>query len=252
MKSILVFLLMITLYGACRSSKSTQEHQSESEVDFEIYTYKIPKDNYTNYLVYVKSKQILLPEECWVQCQNKRVDFAPTEIKSIYEYPIYVPSSFYSVETRLDLNKCNTLHFIANRRQYDFSVEFREPKEMFQVFPQILNIADTIIVFVLDLLRVKPPKDEYFPTSERLRIEITNKMGKVVWNSDYDLNFLQVIGQVEPVEVGKVQRYIVPWNRVDNSGNFVDEGDLSVSFVLPIKPSKLVTTMKLILKKIKK
>lgn len=253
-----LLLFMFSLCSSCHSSKFSQEHQIVHKSDFEVYTYKIPKDKYTNYLVYIKSnirteqQKVLLPEECWAECQGKRVDFAPTEIKITDEYPIYVPSWFYTVETKLDLKNCRVLHFVVNRQQNDFSTEFAEPKEMFQAFPQILNIGDTIFVFVLDLLRLKPPEDEYFPTSERLRVEITNKLGKRVWNSDYDLNFLQIIGPVEPVEVGKIQRYIVPWNRVDNSGKFVEEGEFNVSFILPMKPTKFTRMMKLELNKVEK
>ncbi|MFN3305916.1 MAG: hypothetical protein ACK42Z_01880 [Candidatus Kapaibacteriota bacterium] len=255
MTKVLLLLFMFSLYSACHYTKFTQENQSETKPDFEVFTYKIPKDKYTNYLVYIKSnaedktQQIPFPEELWAECQGKRVDFAPTKINTIYEYSVYVPAWFYTIETILNLGNCRKLRFIANRQQIEFFAEFAEPMEMFQAFPQILNIGDTIIVFVLDLLRLKPPEDEYFPTSERLRVEITNKLGKLVWNSDYDLNFLQIIGKVEPVEVGEIQRYIIPWNRMDNDGKFVAEGEFNVSFILPMKPKKLTRTMKLELNK---
>lgn len=257
MRTLLLTLLLAIAITNCKSQKIEKEQEMYPKSPFEIYQYKIKAGNFYKYLVYLKKagvipkeESFILAKECWLECNGKRFDFAPTKIGTNQEYQIIVPAWYFTMETKLNLSNenCNAVKAVANRTEYSFPPNFVEVQDKFQPFCTTLVMDDSLIVFVMDLLRLKPAEDEYFPTSERLRIVITNKLGKTIWSSDYDLNFLQIIGQVEPVEVGKVHRYIVPWNRKDNNGNYVKEGELRVSFILPVKPNNIVKVQELQLK----
>lgn len=260
MKKLVFFLVIFQLFSFCHTKNIEKNSVLKSQNLFEIYAYKIKSGDYNKYLVYIKKPILkseegyILPKECWVECEGKRIDFAPTKIETHQEYEVYIPSWFFTVETKREINSknCSQIHFVTNRIQNDFDLQFKEVSEKFQAFPQVISLNDSLIIFVLDLLRLRPTEDEYFPNSERLRIEITNELGKPIWNSDKDVNFLQIIGQVEPIEVGKMHRYIVPWNRTNNSGKFVSEGKLNVAYILPIKPNNIIKIMKLELTKDKK
>lgn len=255
-----ILFAMFQLFSFCQSKKIEKETPLRTKSLFEVYGYKLKSGDYNKYLLYIKKpvlegeETFLLPKECWIECEGKRIDFAPTKIETNQEFSVYIPSWFFTVETKREINpkNCGQLHFVANRIQHDLNVNFTEVSEKFQAFPQIVSIGDSVFVFVLDLLRLRPIEDEYFPNSERLRIEIKNELGKTIWNSDKDLNFLQVIGQVEPTEVGRMHRYIVPWNRRDNNGNYVTEGKLNVAYILPVKPNNILKIMQLELIKDKK
>ncbi len=260
MKSVLYFVALCILLANCHSKNVEKQKVNPTNQLFEVLGYKIPGEKFDKYLVYLKtaspysSNAKILIEECWVECEGKRIDFAPISIETRQEYAVDVPAWLFNIETKRQIDKksCGKVHIIANRAQYDLEVIFKETKEKFEAIPQILTLNDSLFAFVLDLIRFKPIEEEYFPSSERLRIELSNNLGKTIWNSSYDLNFLQIIAQVEPIEVGKAHRYFVPWNRRDNNGKFVEEGEINVAYILPTKPSNILKNIKLELKKDKK
>jgi hypothetical protein len=248
-------LLLSLIY--CHPQKIEKNKDEVAKSLFETFVFSLKKNDFNQYLIYIKKtsvltgdNEILHPEECWIECDGKRIDFAPVEIETNAEYSIPLSACLFSVETRKNISNgnCGSVNFVANRQNYILTLNFIPATEKFAAFPQELFLDDTTIVFVLDLVRLKPSDEEYFPTSERLRIEIRNQLGKVIWNSDYDLNFLQVVGKVEPIEVGKLHRYIVPWNRRDNQGKLVEAGKYNVAFILPFKPNNLIKFRNLELK----
>ncbi|MEJ5287545.1 MAG: hypothetical protein CH6_0797 [Candidatus Kapaibacterium sp.] len=254
MKALLYTFLLVFVFNNCQSKQIEKNKMNSKPTVFEHYAYVVDKGDFKKYLIYIKKASpriskidLFLPEECFTKCEGKRIDFAKTPIETNDEYQVAIPAWFFTVETKKNLGNenCEDLIFVANKIEYPLKFNIIQTNEKFKSFPQILIHDDTTFLFVLDLLRLKPEEGEYFPTSERLRIEIRNKQGKTIWNSDFDLNFLQVIGKVEPEEVGKIHRYIVPWNRRDNSGKFIEKGDFEVAFILPIKPTNILNIMEL-------
>lgn len=254
---VTAFLLILT---SCSSQKTIQINPIEKKNSFELYKIKIDTGGkFQKYLLYLHSNQQdvskpypFIVKEVWTQCEGKRVDFAPEKIELEGEYNVFIPAYFFAVETRkvLDSLKCNQINFLINNQVLTFEPNFQEVDERFFPIPKIYQLNDSLFLFSLDLIRIKPSGEEYFQTSERLRIYIKNNLGKIVWSSDFDLNFLQIIGKVEPEEVGKVRRYLVPWNRISNERKFVESGEFEVVFILPIKPNNIVRKEKLILNKV--
>jgi len=94
--------------------------------------------------------------------------------------------------------------------------------------------------FGLFLIKLKDSnKQVYFPSSERLRIEISDKKGKFIWNSNVNKSYLAVVGELLPIEKYEYQYYYLEWNKIDNLGNKLVSGDYFVNFVLPLQPNNL-------------
>lgn len=250
------------LLFSCASQKNIQINPIEKNSSFELFKIKIDTGGkFQKYLLYLRSIQQdiskinpYIVKEVWTQCGSKRIDFAPEKIEEEGEYNVFIPAYFFSVETRKDLDslQCNKINFLINNQILTFEPNFSKVDDRFFPIPKIYRLNDSLFLFTLDLIRIKLSDEEYFPTSERLLIHIKNKLGKIVWSSDFDLNFLQIIGKVEPEEVGKVRRYLVPWNRIGNDGKYVENGEFDVVFILPIKPNNIVLMEKLIINKVGK
>ena len=100
--------------------------------------------------------------------------------------------------------------------------------------------TNSVYEFGLFLIKLQDSNEDfYFPSSERLRIEISDKKGKLIWNSNYNKSYLAVVGELLPKEKYEYQYYSIEWNRIDNWGNELTSGDYLVNFVLPLQPNNL-------------
>lgn len=80
----------------------------------------------------------------------------------------------------------------------------------------------------------KKPDDEYIPSAETFRIEISDLKNRVLWNSREGNNYTQVVKQVEPEEVSKYHYYNI---EIPNNGNIkpISTGMYNVSLMIPAK-----------------
>jgi len=109
----------------------------------------------------------------------------------------------------------------------------------FILLPNVRKI-DGGYEFGLFLIKLKDSDEmAYFPSSERLRVEISDKKGKLVWNSNANKSFLTVVGELSPKEKYDFQYYSIEWNKIDNVGNKLSGGEYIVNFVLPLQPNNL-------------
>lgn len=112
-----------------------------------------------------------------------------------------------------------------------------------KIEPRIEQEDDSTIVFVLLAERVRFLEREYFPTSERLRVEIYDQKGNLLWSSAVGRAFLQVIGPVEPQSIGEVYRYELDWNGTDQNGQKLPPGHYTAKLILPIVPAPMQATV---------
>lgn len=96
--------------------------------------------------------------------------------------------------------------------------------------------------FILRVQRVGPaPDGEYLPTGERFRIVLQDAVGDMVWSSSAGMAFTQMVGVVEPTEVGKEIEYRAVWNGRDQRTHMLaGPGTFRVTATIPAKPTSYV------------
>ena len=105
------------------------------------------------------------------------------------------------------------------------------------------NVTDTSALFVALAERRRMLDNEYFPTSERLRLIITDEDGTTYWNSSQVQIFMQMTAPVEPKNVDAVKRYETLWEGRDMQGNPLPPGHYTATLSLPVRPSHYVVTI---------
>lgn len=114
--------------------------------------------------------------------------------------------------------------------------------ENLELTPSYSTIANGNIEFMLQAKRIKIA-DEYLPNSESFRVEIFNLGGKMLFSSDYQMNYLQVIGEVEPKNIGEIHTYKYTWNRTDNNKQKIPTGKYRAILCIPAKPNHYTSTI---------
>lgn len=122
--------------------------------------------------------------------------------------------------------------------------------EYLMLEPSIQKIDYENIKFILKVTRLKTKEDEYIPTSESLRIVVSNVKGKTIWESNKNMNYLQVISPLLPENKEEIYTYELDWNGKDNEGNELSNGsEYTAIFLIPSEPESYSTSLKFIWKK---
>lgn len=110
------------------------------------------------------------------------------------------------------------------------------------VLAPAVEVSDSGIVFRLRARRIQPSAEEYFPSSERLRVELF-RGGKRWWSSAEGVAFLQVIGEVEPAAVGAEHEYSLRWDGHLPGGQVLPPGEYRLRLILPARPQEYVVEL---------
>lgn len=178
----------------------------------------------------IDSVKIICPDK-FLQC----VKVEPTTEQLVdNKIPILY---FVSVNQEKEIASCNYIEFWLNGEKVKLPFALDSVFGAFASVPSIINFGDSLLFCAIDLIRLRPDQSEYFPTSERLRVEILNSSGKPLWRSDDSKNFLQVISEVEPKMVGQIHRYslLIPFLAILKHKDHKFTFRLS----LPIKPNPI-------------
>lgn len=215
----------------------------------EIYSLEIQKEHQKTFRFYVRTdtaptlnknenKNII---ECFLECSKPKITLRQVQIHTESDDIPPLPMLFFApaADSELNENSCKSIIFVQNGEKFQLPFKIQQAEENLFAYPYMFEISDSLVLFGIDVIRISSPGEEYFPTSERLRIEIQNMLGKTVWRSDEDVYFLQVIGDVEPREIGSCYRYTKFWNRKDNNGKFIAKGKFKVILTLPIHPKPI-------------
>jgi len=97
--------------------------------------------------------------------------------------------------------------------------------------------SDSTIDIGATVRRIFLPAGEFLPTSETIRVLISDENGQVVWRSDVGKVFQQRVGLVQPQRVDEVQRMAIPWDGTDFQGQKVPTGKYTAEVIIPAKPS---------------
>lgn len=113
-----------------------------------------------------------------------------------------------------------------------------EKNEFLKLIPWIEEQKEKIS-FNLFAIRLMPNTGEFKPTSETFRILLKDIEKGTTWNSSEGLNFMQMIGKVEPSIVGDYKIFTLDFNFNKNK-NYNINGENEVTFIIPAKPKDYV------------
>jgi hypothetical protein len=98
------------------------------------------------------------------------------------------------------------------------------------------KVDENSVKFMLKAERLQQKADEYLPNSENFRVEIYDNENSLIYNSDFEKNYLMVIGDVQPKEVGQTQEYEYTWDKKNNYKKAVPNGKYSAKLIIPAAP----------------
>lgn len=245
-RQLLVFMSFFGLLGCSTFSKENKNTIQPKEA----YIIEIQKENQKTFAFYIRTdtastlnnKENSNRIECCLECSNQKITLRQVQIPAESEDIPSLPMLFFIPPTASELNEnnCKSISFTENGKRFYFPFKIQQVEGSLFAYPYMFEISDSLVLFGIDVIRTSSPGEEYFPTSERLRVEVQNMLGKTVWRSDEDVYFLQVIGDVEPREIGLCYRYTKFWNRKGNNGKFIAKGRFKVMLTLPIQPKSIV------------
>lgn len=99
------------------------------------------------------------------------------------------------------------------------------------------SVDENNIIFFLKAERNKINEGEYLPNSENIRLEIFDSEKRLIYNSAHNMNFLQVISEVLPMEEGKHHDYEISWNYLTNDGKKITPGNYTAKLTIPAVPN---------------
>lgn len=137
------------------------------------------------------------------------------------------------------------VHSISTTRgDMEFDIIDKSYGKVMDLRGYVLTSYDSAAAFVLEAERLRSVEDEFLPTSENFRVEVIDESGKTVWSTNYRVNFMQVIGEVEPTEPGATKVYTVWWNGKKNEGEFADPGTYTARMTIPAAPEPYILETK--------
>lgn len=245
-RQFLSFMIFLGLLGCSIFSKGNKDNSQPKEV----YIFEVQKEPQKTLGFYIRTDAAPILNyktskdriESFLECSNRKVALRQIKIQSESEdIPSLPMLCFVSADDgELNEKNCKSSILTQNGEKFQFPFKIQQVEGSLFSYAYMFEISDSLVLFGIDVVRTNRSDDEYFPTSERLRVEIQNMLGKPVWRSDEDVYFLQVMGDVEPKEIGSCYRYVKFWSRRDNVGRFVANGRFKVMLTLPIQPKPII------------
>lgn len=249
MRNLLIIIAITFSIFSCADKRASHLKLDLSSLPFNVKIYDILKPfNRTNIICFVpnnyKDAKTLInkiPDSVKIFSPDYNLDCERIEPSADEDFKYYIPVYYYvSINQVKDLSECRTIGFKLGKNYYNLPFVLDTISGPFVSIPSLIRFSDSLIVCSIDLIRIRPSDEEYFPTSERLRVEVLNSMGKSIWRSDEGVYFLQVIGKVEPDKIGKIHRYLlsIPREVVSRIAN--EQVKFTFRFTLPIKPKQII------------
>ncbi len=115
-------------------------------------------------------------------------------------------------------------------KQDAYSSKLDIPKKKKGIFTVFYREADTLGFLAIRI----HDTEEYFPTSEELRVNVLSKKGKPLYESDREITYLMVINPLLPQDRGEIHQYgyyLKPEGIDSASGNVYQ-----TEIMLPVRP----------------
>lgn len=136
------------------------------------------------------------------------------------------------------------LVIIMRDKQYKYYETFDLPaiseeqysRMVMKATPFLDEVTDSTITFALLAERLRPVNDDYHPNSEKFRVEIFNAKGALVFNSNFGMNYMQMISHVEPYRVSEKKRFEYLWDGKGNNKLPLPAGKYKAVLTMVVKP----------------
>lgn len=125
----------------------------------------------------------------------------------------------------------------ADSKERTFAVSALVDTAALELAPSMTRQNDGTYQFMLRATRRRIVPEEYFPSSEQLRIAIFSAKGATVWSSNDGMAYLTVVMPVEPALQGASHLYSLDWNGMASDGARLPTGRYQVQLTLPVRPA---------------
>lgn len=267
MRNIIISILFIIIFVGCRSSENCipwnhdeiiSEFQAFRSNDNFVLSIKLNAKNEPNpeFDDFIDSI-----EEAFVLIKHDGIILDTAFFRGIYPSGIADRKGVASVTAYGTAEWENKSGFAADRLSFtykihtkercfyknksNFDIEKDDNRKALELYPSVNKTSDSTATFVLYAKRDHIKENEYIPTSEKMRVLIFSEKGKMVYNSSFGKNFLQVISPVLPEKVGEIYKYELKWDGVDTNGKRLPTGTYRVEMIIPANPQKYSKSIEL-------
>lgn len=105
------------------------------------------------------------------------------------------------------------------------------------LIPMEIKTGATKYVLGMAAIRQKTVEDEYLPSSEDFRAEILSYKGKLLWSSNYNMNYMTMIQKVQPTKIDSIHIYTLVWDGRKNDKKKMYTDDYTLRLTIPAKPN---------------
>lgn len=105
------------------------------------------------------------------------------------------------------------------------------------LIPLEIKAGATKYILGIAAIRKKIVEDEYLPSSEDIRAEIFTYKGKLLWSSNYNMNYMTLIQDVQPTRIDSINLYTLVWNGKKNDKKKMNTDDYTLRLTIPAKPN---------------
>jgi len=262
MKKITKLLILIVLFSNLACSSFNSKKNAKEFIMKNLMAFYIENQDSVNFYFLINSKLPLELSRSVPKMEYLKVYFrGQSEDSATYPQEI-INSSYKGAEQQINL----TYAYIQKFKKDELPNDWKQSKinialssnygkytieksiddiNYTDIFPEIqalyllptIKISDDVYNFQLLAIRLNTVQGSYLPTSEKLRLEIQNE--KIIYNSSEGKNFLQMISNVLPEEIGNYYIYQQSVNFASEKMKF--KGECKAKLIIPAVPINYVS-----------
>ena len=267
MRNIIISILIIIIFIGCRSSENCI-HWNNDEIIAEFKAFQ----NNDNFVLSIKLNAKNEPNpgfdefissigKAFVLIKHNEEILDTAFFRGIYPSGIADRKGIASVTAYGTTEWKNNTDIAAESLSFTYEIHTRDAcfykskkdidkktnddKKALELYPSVNQSNNSTATFVLYAKRNHKKKNEYIPTSEKMRVLIFSEKGKMVYNSSFGKNFLQVINPVLPEETGGIHKYELKWDGIDTYGKRLPPGNYRVEMIIPANPQQYSKSIEL-------
>jgi len=262
MKKITKLLILIVLFSNLACSSFNSKKNAKEFIMKNLMTFYIESQDSVNFYFVMNSVLPLELSKSVPKMEYLKVYFmGQNEDSAVYPQEI-INSSYKRANQQINLTYAYMKKFKKDELPKDWKqskinialnsnygkytiVKSIDDINYSDIFPEIqalyllptIKINNGVYNFQLLAIRLNTVQGSYLPTSEKLRLEIQNE--KILYNSSEGKNFMQMISNVLPEEIGNYYVYQQSINFTNEKTKF--KGECKAKLIIPAVPINYVS-----------